>query len=161
MVLPKSRSPRCQLFLDATAGLRAGFRAAPPVQVVNVTHHHAGSAVDEDTCALFVATERVTCSTPSSSLHLPPHFTQRVPLLLANTPLHISFSWRLRMIAATAQCWQGMAHGSDDFSLLEEGRSKLLLASVLPQLGAAVEVAKHLTLWEERRSEVNRKAKGN
>ena len=28
------------------------------------------------------------------------------------------------MIAATAQCWQGMARGSDDFALLEEGRSK-------------------------------------
>ena len=60
---------------------------------------------------------------------------------------------RLRMIAATAQCWQGMARGSDDFSLLEERRSKLLLASVPPGLGAAAEVAKRFTLWEERRFE--------
>ena len=31
----------------------------------HITHYHAGSAVDEDTCALIVAIERVTCSTPS------------------------------------------------------------------------------------------------
>ena len=119
---------------------------------------HAGSAVDEDTCALFVAIERVTCSTPSCggppvvgsnrmlagigppgapttntgvagaedqtapsapglcvelpSLQLPPDFTQRVRLLLANTLLHSLSGCRLRMIAATAQCWQGMAQGS-------------------------------------------------
>ena len=33
------------------------------------------------------------------------------------------------MIAATAQCWQGMALGNDDFALVEEGRSTLLVAS--------------------------------
>ena len=47
-----------------------------------------------------------------------------------NTLLHIPSSCRLRMIAATAQCWRNMARSSDDFALLEEGRSKLLLASV-------------------------------
>ena len=57
------------------------------------------------------------------------------------------------MIAATAQCWQGMARGSDDFSLLEEGRSKLPLASLPPRLGTAAEVARRLTLWEEGRFE--------
>ena len=35
--------------------------------------------------------------------------------------------------------------------MLEEGRSKVLLASVPAGLGAAEEVAKRLTLWEERR----------
>ena len=53
------------------------------------------------------------------------------------------------MIAATAQCWQGMARGSDDFALLEEERSKHLLSSVPPGLGTAAEVAKCLTLWEK------------
>ena len=62
--------------------------------------------------------------------------------------LHIPSNRRLRMIAATAQCRQGMARGSDDFSLLEEERSKLLLASVPPGLGTAAEVAEHLSLWE-------------
>ena len=57
------------------------------------------------------------------------------------------------MIAATALCWQGMVRDSDDFSLLEEGRWKLLVASVLPGLGAAAEVARRLTLWEESRFE--------
>ena len=50
------------------------------------------------------------------------------------------------MIAATAQCWQGVARSSDDFALLKERRSKLLLVWVPPGL-----VAKRLTLWEERR----------
>ena len=70
------------------------------------------------------------------SLHQPPDFTQRVRFLPANTLLHIPSSCRLRMIAATAQCWQGMAQGSNEYSMLEEGRSSL---------GAADEVAKRLT----------------
>ena len=155
----------------------------------HITLHHTGSVVDEDTCALFVAIERTTCSTPSCGglrrsgarvcnrcgqatparppavgdiimeppsaptaadgvagaedgtaaplpgarvelpqLQLPTNFTQRIRLLPANTWLRIPSSCRLRMIAATAQCWQGMVRGSDDLALLEEGRSKLLLA---------------------------------
>ena len=43
-----------------------------------------------------------------------------------------------------------VARGSDEYSLLEEGRSKLLLSPVPPGLGAAAEVAKRLTLWQER-----------
>ena len=46
-----------------------------------------------------------------------------------------------------------MARGSDVYSQLEEGPSKLLLWLVPPVLGAAAEVAKRLTLWEERRFE--------
>ena len=57
------------------------------------------------------------------------------------------------MIAATAQCWQGMARRSDDFARLEEGRSKLLLSSEPPGLGTAAEVAERLILWEEGRFE--------
>ena len=56
----------------------------------------------------------------------------------------------MRKIAATVQCWQGMTQGSDEFLTLEEGRPNLLLASVPLGLGAAAEVAKRLTLWEER-----------
>ena len=56
------------------------------------------------------------------------------------------------MIAATAQCWQAMARGRDDFALLEEGRSKLRLSSVPPGLGTAADVAKRL-LWEGNRFE--------
>ena len=40
-----------------------------------------------------------------------------------------------------------------NFLTLEEGRPKLLLTSVHLRLGAAAEVAKRLTLWEERRFE--------
>ena len=40
---------------------RRGFKSAQGL-MKHVTHHHAGSI---DTCALFVAIERVTCSTPS------------------------------------------------------------------------------------------------
>ena len=46
-----------------------------------------------------------------------------------------------------------MAQGSNEYSQLEEGRSKLLLSAVPPGLGAAAEVQKRLTLWEERRFE--------
>ena len=31
----------------------------------HITRQHVGSTVDEPTCALFVAIDRVTCSTPS------------------------------------------------------------------------------------------------
>ena len=85
------------------------------------------------------------------SLHLQPDFTRRVRSLPANTMLHIPSSCRLRVIAATALCWQGMFQGSNESSMLEEGKSKLLLASVCPGLGAADEVAKRLTLGNERR----------
>ena len=57
------------------------------------------------------------------------------------------------MIATVAQCRQGMARRSDEYSQSEEGRSKLPLPSAPPGLGAAVEVAKRLTLWEGRRFE--------
>ena len=72
------------------------------------------------------AEHRTTSSTPGlhvelALVHPPADLTQRVRLLPANTLLHIPTSSRLRIIAATAQCWQGMARGSDDFSLLEEG----------------------------------------
>ena len=43
---------------------RKGFQSAKGL-MRHITHHHTGSVVDEDTCALFVAVERVTCSTPS------------------------------------------------------------------------------------------------
>ena len=52
----------------------------------------------------------------------------------------------MRMIAATAS-----TAGTN--TQRQEGRSKLLLASVPPGVGAADEVAKRLTLWEERRLE--------
>ena len=86
------------------------------------------------------------------SLHMPPNFTQRVRLLPANTLLHIPSSCRLRMIAATALCWQGMAQRSNEYSMLEEGRSKLLLASRCPQgLTAQLRWPSVPRFWAERR----------
>ena len=43
---------------------RRGFQSSKGL-MRHITHHHTGSVVDEDTCAPFVAIERVTCSTPS------------------------------------------------------------------------------------------------
>ena len=86
-------------------------------------------------------------------VHLPRDFTARIRSLPANTVLHVSTSCCLRMIAAVAHCWEGMARGSDEHSQLEEGWSELLVSQVLPRLGAAVEVSKRVTLWEERRFE--------
>ena len=86
-------------------------------------------------------------------VNLLPDVTERTHSLPANTLFHFPSSCRLRMIAAVEQCWQGVAQGSDEYSLLEGRRSKLLLAPVPPGLGAAAEVAKRLTLWEERRFE--------
>ena len=65
-------------------------------------------------------------------------------MLPANTLLHVLSSCRLRMIAAVAQRWQGVDQGSDEYSLLEEGRSKLL-----PGLGAAAEVALRVYLLRQ------------
>ena len=48
--------------------LRRTFRTVQGL-MKHSTHHHAGSVVDEDTCALFVAIERITCSTPSCGGH--------------------------------------------------------------------------------------------
>ena len=52
------------------------------------------------------------------------------------------------MLAITAACWLGMAVGSAPHTTAEEGRSKLLLASVPQGSTAADEVAKRLDLWE-------------
>ena len=43
---------------------RKGIASVPGL-TRHITCQHAGSTVDEPTCALFVAIERVTCSTPS------------------------------------------------------------------------------------------------
>ena len=43
---------------------RRGFQSAEGL-MRHITHLHTGSVVDEDTCALLEAIERVTCSTPS------------------------------------------------------------------------------------------------
>ena len=43
---------------------RRGFQSAKGL-MRHITHLHTGSVVDEDTCALLEAIERVTCSTPS------------------------------------------------------------------------------------------------
>ena len=58
-----------------------------------------------------------------------------------------------RMIASAAQCWHGMAQGSNESSQLEEGRSKLLLSPLPPGPGTATEMPKRLALWEQRRFE--------
>ena len=63
----------------------------------------AGVAGVEDGTAAPIPGARVELL----QLHLPTD-TQRIRLLPANTLLHIPSSCRLRMIAATAQCWQGM-----------------------------------------------------
>ena len=43
---------------------RRGFTTIPGL-MRHVTHQHAGSSVDEATCSLFAAIERVTCTAPS------------------------------------------------------------------------------------------------
>ena len=43
---------------------RRGFTAIPGL-MRHVTHQHPGSAVDEATCSLFAAIERVTCTAPA------------------------------------------------------------------------------------------------
>ena len=43
---------------------RKGFTAIPGL-MRHVTHQHAGSTVDEATCSLFTAIERVTCTAPA------------------------------------------------------------------------------------------------
>ena len=52
------------------------------------------------------------------------------------------------MIAIVARCWSGLAEGTDEYALVEEGRSKLLLASVPGGTAAADEVSKRIELWE-------------
>ena len=43
---------------------RRGFTTIPGL-MRHVTHQHAGSSVDEATCSLFAAIERVTCTAPA------------------------------------------------------------------------------------------------
>ena len=43
---------------------RRGFTTIPGL-MRHITHQHAGSIVDESTCALFTAIERVTCTAPA------------------------------------------------------------------------------------------------
>ena len=75
-------------------------------------------------------------------VHLP-----KVPILSTGS-VSTSFADSSRSaFTAAAQCWQGMAQGSNEYSMLEEGRSKLLLAPAPLGLGAAAEVTKRLTLW--------------
>ena len=47
-------------------------------------------------------------------VELSPGFTTRFRSLPANTLWHVPSSCRLRMIAAVAQCWRGMAQGSNE-----------------------------------------------
>ena len=101
--------------------------------------------------SILTLTPRSICSSGSLlpwNCHLTaPHEFARFQLTLCCT------SCRLRTIAAVAQCWQGMGRGSNEYSQLEEGRSKLLLSLVPPGLEAAAEVQNFLALWEERRFE--------
>ena len=91
------------------------------------------------------ADDAVMIARRAPPVELPPDLTARARSLPADTLLR-----RLRMIAAVAQCWQGVAQGSKKYSQLEEGRSKLPLSKVHPGLGAAAEVAKRVTLCEVR-----------
>ena len=43
---------------------RRGFTTTPGL-MRHITHQHAGSIVDESTCSLFTAIERVTCTAPA------------------------------------------------------------------------------------------------
>ena len=79
---------------------------------------------------------------------LPADFVRRVRTLSSHTLLHIPKSCRFRMLTITVTCWLGMAVGSAAHTTAEEGRSKLLLASVPQGSAAADEVAKRLELWE-------------
>ena len=88
-----------------------------------------------------------------SSRNLPPNSTQRIRSFPANTLPHIPSSCRLRMIAAVAQCWQGMVLGSNEYWMLEE-RLKLL-APMPPGLGAAAQVAKRSRFGRSTASRTN------
>ena len=100
---------------------RRGFTTIPGL-MRHVTHQHAGSSVDEATCSLFTAIERVTCTAPACG--------------------------GLRRMGARV-C---MAQGRDDYAQLEEGRSKLLLSTVPQDLSVATEVFRSVSLSGEERS---------
>ena len=65
----RDRHLPCPLFLlsaTATTGAASVLaEASPPSPASCATHQHAGSSVDEATCSLFVAIERVTCTAPA------------------------------------------------------------------------------------------------
>ena len=103
-------------------------------------YHHGPLGAPTAAAGVAGAENGTAAPTPGAraelpQLQLPTDFTKRIRLLLGNTSLHIPSSCRLRMIAATAQCWQGMACVSDDCARLKEGRRSsycplYLLASV-------------------------------
>eukprot|EP00973_Karenia_brevis_P032357 4460181-Karenia_brevis.AAC.1 len=57
---------------------------------------------------------------------LPDDFIARVRRLPANTLVHIPVACRARFAGLTADRWEGLAANKPGWSLLEEGRSKLL-----------------------------------
>lgn len=81
---------------------------------------------------------------------LPADFTARVRRLPANTVVHIPIECRARMAEATAECWEGLADGRQSWSLLEEGRSKLLLSSIPDGAHVPKEVATRLALFRRK-----------
>ena len=85
---------------------------------------------------------------------LPRDFTTRVERLSFNTIIHTPKSCRMRLLRIAQECFDGIADGSAYWSLLEEGRSKLLLAPLAEGASAPEEVAERSALWESGSLEV-------
>ena len=134
--------------------------------VRHITHHHTSSFVDEDTCALFLAIERVTCSTPSCGgirrsgarvCSRCGQATQPLPPAVGDIIMGLHpCSTSLQLLPAHDRGHHAVLARHDPrqrrlCAAGKKGRSKLLLSTVPPGLGTAAEVAKRLTLWEESR----------
>ncbi len=81
-------------------------------------------------------------------VRIPPDFSSRVQRLSANTIVHIPISLRLRALRVARQCFNGIARGSEDWAILEEGRSKLIMAPIPEGESPAEEVERRLASWE-------------
>ena len=79
---------------------------------------------------------------------LPPDFLARVRRLSPQTLVHVPGAYRQRLCVITAACVEGSNVGDNSAALLEQARSKLLLAPVPKGCSTSAELGVRFALWE-------------
>ena len=128
----------------------ATTRLRPP-QVGDTVQGPQGTAAQSQQTAPS-STPVTTPSAPATpvvqDVALPTDFTTRVRQLQPNTLVHIPVACRARVATLTTECWEGSAADKPGWSLLEEGRSKLLLSNIADGAHVPKELAIRSGLFE-------------
>ena len=85
---------------------RRGFTTIPGL-MRHVTHQHAGSSVDEATCSLFAAIERVTCTAPACGglRRSGARICNRCGQARPGPPEWVTSSWALLVLPPIVRTW--------------------------------------------------------